>query len=188
MSEPLQAVTDREVTLLTNIVRRQVRDWQWLVSSFGWMVDYDYHREQSAQDDDARSLFAEAHSTWRYLSAKICFYLPAVRDLIFSDIPAHRRAERLELQIVHEFVHVLLKEMEEDHNDPGREDAYKHQERVAESLARVIIEAEKRGYRLGYDDAKKGKVKRGHLATGAGEIARAHAGPGEGPQRPGRAR
>jgi hypothetical protein len=188
-SPRLPAVSDREKDFLIALLAKYTKDWYWIAERQGWQIDTEYHREEwggESRPGEHLTIGAEAWSSWRYLMATIKFFLPAIKDIVTDkSYPPEDRADRLEKLVLHEVCHVLVNEMAFDPTDKDKEGAYDHEERVVEMLARAIIAVEKRGYDLGYEDARKGKKKRGHLSTGAREIAGTDAGSWARPKRAG---
>ena len=92
-----------------------------------WDVSHEFVREEFEVDGhNAKEATAAVNPMWQYMSALIKWNVPRCADMEDED---------LEHAFIHEACHIWLAEMREWQ---GSNDALNHEERVAESFARLL--------------------------------------------------
>lgn len=129
-------MTDAEYEALKARLQVYIDKWLWMLLKFGWEVETSWHRYAH---EGNRLCAAECYVKWEYLTCRVSFYLPAIqRSFVEDSLPESEIEERIERLVVHEYLHVLLNEMRED----APLQNIHHEERVAETLARVLLQLE----------------------------------------------
>ena len=126
MAEP---ITDKEYKRERKRVRALMDKWRDPLRLYDWDISLLYTRGPFPVDGEWRQRTAIGVCTtdWQYRRASLTFDTEATRDLDDA---------KLERVFVHECCHVLLNEMRQWKD---ADDARDHEERVAETLAWILV-------------------------------------------------
>ena len=105
---------------LKKLIRKYFRWWLHWTGLGYWNITLQISGEQK-QSSDGGMLAGHCDCSWKYLTATITIYLPALEGCT----PA-----QIEKVIIHELVHVLINEMREGDSD--------HEERVVTQLQKAF--------------------------------------------------
>jgi hypothetical protein len=134
-------VNDREYARARRRVERIFHRWRADLGLRWWSVRLEFERERHPRDSTETCVLGETTANWKYMNARIVFFLPEIAAMDDAD---------LERSVVHELVHVLVNEMTERDEDDA------HQERVVTTLTDAFIWT--RGSRAG---RPRGRIARG---------------------------
>lgn len=143
-------MTDAEFEAQRERIRPITEKWRERMRLQGWYFHFIYDRAELREENDddmiARNVAGRAKVNWPYLSASISFSLPLVQGMDDDEV------EKL---VVHEFGHVLVREMRDD------KDNLDHEERVVTTIERAFRECWQSGVEEG---------KRQALSLGDGAV------------------
>lgn len=124
-------LNDAEFAAQKARLEKLVDKWYQAMELAHYRTNIIYFRSEGPIDNDGSNFqtYASTQARWEYRKATIYFYLACFVDL--SD----RQAEAM---VVHELVHLMLKEMDYYRDEHGRFHN-EHLEHVTESIARALI-------------------------------------------------
>jgi hypothetical protein len=123
-------MTDAEVAAQKERVLRYAAWWSKFLGLNYWRITWNWHRESLPDSPQVRAggtAIMRCLADWRYLEATISVGLPDIEEL---------EGDRLEMVVVHELCHVLVREMREWET---HESGLDHEERVCSSLSKALL-------------------------------------------------
>lgn len=120
-------MTDAEFQAVVDRIKPLVEKWITPLGLKWWRkIHFDYARHRK---DSENSCVADTEVSWEYCEATVTFYVPTINTKEIDDA-------ELEYFIIHEYMHVLVKEMRwQDDNADNR----RHEERVCTQLAQAFM-------------------------------------------------
>ncbi len=110
--------------------------WLPILGLSGWRVDFIYYRDFGAFEADTESqgenVLAVTHAQWEYMQGAV-----KLNVSLWADLDENEAEETM----VHELMHVLLKETRYGCPCDGEGFDTRHEERVATMLSRAFLEA-----------------------------------------------
>ena len=103
-------------------VTKYLKKWTYLLGLRWWQIYVCWSDDHDSFNRDGSTVVARTFSDWRYMTATVTFYLPAIKD---------KTDEELEMYVIHELCHVLVNEM--------REQGIDHEERVVTTLQKAFF-------------------------------------------------
>lgn len=123
-------MTDAEYEATKARIDAMLDRWIPLLGLVDWHIYREYRRQDS--DDlrrmDGNTEVARCHVIWEYEEIGMSWWLPLIFEEEWTD-------ERLEPVVVHELMHIVVREMREDAKRKG----ILHEERVSTRLARAFV-------------------------------------------------
>lgn len=119
-------MTDAEFEACKQRVTALLEKWTKVIGLGWWRISHDFHREEDTEHEGAGSVGARCAVYWQYLEAHIDWFCPTLVDL---------KDDALENCVVHELMHIFVREMREDAESEGVD----HEERVCTTLANGFI-------------------------------------------------
>lgn len=110
--------------------------WLPVLGLSGWRMDFKYFRDSGEFPGSGDVVLAETYAQWEYMQGAVSFNVPLWTDL---------EEDEAEETVVHELMHVLLKETRYGCPCDGEEFDTHHEERVATMLSRAFLAARSKG-------------------------------------------